>query len=71
MASELNDAIVSLDKERILKICSEKHMNIPANETDFWCLIHNLRLFSAKNVSKKQKEESRQYLAENDTVRIW
>lgn len=52
--------------KKILEICAENHINIPADEKQFWCGIHKTRLFFIKNVSKQLKDESRKYLAEND-----
>lgn len=66
MYKEINDAVINLDKEKILAICAKNNISIPADEKQFWCAIHKLRLFFIKGVSKKLKEESRKYLEEND-----
>ena len=70
MASEIDTAIINLDKKKILEICAENHINIPADEKQFWCSIHKVRLFFIKGISKQLKEESRKYLAENDKTQI-
>ncbi|WP_196601562.1 hypothetical protein [Pectinatus frisingensis] len=70
MASEIDTAIINLDKKKILEICAENHINIPADEKQFWCSIHKVRLFFVKGVSKQLKEESRKYLVENDSPQI-
>lgn len=67
MYRELDNAIINLNKEKILEICAKHNINIPADEKQFWCSIHKLRLFFIKGVSKELKEESRKYLQENDT----
>lgn len=70
MRTEIDDAIINLDKKKILEICAENHINVPADEKQFWCSIHKVRLFFIKDISKQLKEESRQYLVENDKVQI-
>ena len=70
MHTEIDDAIINLDKKKILEICAKNHINVPADEKQFWCSIHKVRLFFIKGISKQLKEESRQYLVENDSPQI-
>lgn len=59
-----NDALLSLDKEQIIKYCNDYWVVYPQNENQFWIDVHLARVFMSKRkISLRQKSYSRAWLA--------
>lgn len=59
-----NEALLSLDREKILKYCEKYNIHIPKNDKVFWASIHKARL-QVTDFSEDDKELSRKWLIEN------
>lgn len=59
-----NEALLSLDKEKLLRYFTKYDIAVPSNEKVFWAGVHKARL-SIKNIPVKEKEVSRKWLLEN------
>lgn len=59
-----NEALLSLEREKILKYCKKYNVHIPKNDKIFWANIHKARL-QVTDLSEEDKELSRKWLIEN------
>lgn len=66
---ERNEALLSLDKNKIIAYMNKYKIQIPKDEKIFWAGVHksicNLFLFRDNNVTKEQYEKSYNWLKEN------
>lgn len=66
---ERNEALLSLDKEKIIKYMEKYKIKIPKDEKIFWASVHksicNLFLFPGNNISLEQFEKSYEWLEKN------
>ena len=63
--AELRDeALISLDKEKLIKVFQTYGVPIPTDEMVFWAGIHKARLH-IKNIPEELKEESKKWLLKN------
>lgn len=66
---ERNEALLSLNKEKIIKYMNKYNIKIPKNEKIFWAGVHksicNLFLAPENNISLEQYEKSYKWLEEN------
>lgn len=58
---ERNEALLSMDKEKILAYCSKYHVPIPDNEIVFWAGIHKA-ITAMRSAPEEQKQKSREWL---------
>lgn len=67
---ERNEALLSLDKEKIYAYAYKYDIKFPDNEKDFWAGIHkaicNLYRIPVNNISKEEYERSKKWLEENN-----
>lgn len=63
-----NEAIASLDKEKILAYCEKYKIKVPEDEEVFWAGVHkavcNLFLLENSSISSKQFNKSYDWLTE-------
>lgn len=66
---ERNEALLSLDKEKILAYGKKYNVKFPENEKIFWAGVHkaicNLYLIPVNKITKGQYEKSKEWLKEN------
>lgn len=61
---ERNEALLSLDKDKILAYCKKYGAPIPKNETVFWAGIHKA-ILGLNAATQEQKEKSAAWLVEH------
>ena len=59
-----DDAMLSLDRERIIALFNETKIEIPEDETTFWAGVHMARM-EVKSFSAEVKAESLEWLHAN------
>lgn len=66
---ERNEALLSLDRERILAYGKKYNVKFPEDEKIFWAGIHkaicSLYLIPVNKITKSQYEKSKEWLKEN------
>ena len=67
MHSDIDNAIMNLDKDKIIEICTKNNLTIPDDEISFWGAIHKARLY-VPYATAKQKEESKKWLIDHDLI---
>ena len=61
---ERNEALFSLDKEKLLNYCKKYDIPIPENELVFWAGVHKARL-GVTSLCDEKKQESIEWLNEH------
>ena len=61
---ERDEAMLSLNKEKIVAYCKKYGVPIPKNETVFWAGVHKTILY-LNAATKEQKEKSAAWLVEH------
>ena len=64
IVKERDEAMLSLDKDKILAYCKKYGVPIPKNETVFWAVVHKTILY-LNAATKEQKEKSAAWLVEH------
>lgn len=67
MAKELEDAVVNLDKKKILEICKRRNIPMPEDDIPFWGGIHKIRLY-VESATDEQKEASKNWLIKHGLI---
>lgn len=67
MTKELEDAVINLDKEKILEICKRRNIPIPEDDIPFLGGVHKIRLY-AKAATQEQKEASKNWLIQHGLI---
>ena len=69
IVKERDEAILSLNKEKIMSYMNKYGVKMPSNELVFWAGVHKavLRIDSA---TKEQREKSAKWLLDNDSLWI-
>ena len=66
---ERNEALLSLDKEKILAYGKKYNVKFPEDEKIFWAGVHkaicSLYLIPVNKITKSQYEKSKEWLKEN------
>ena len=66
---ERNEALLSLDKEKILAYGKKYNVKFPEDEKIFWADVHkaicSLYLIPVNKITKSQYEKSKEWLKEN------
>lgn len=66
---ERNEALLSLDRERILAYGKKYNVKFPEDEKIFWAGVHkaicSLYLIPVNKITKSQYEKSKEWLKEN------
>lgn len=66
---ERNEALLSLDKEKILAYGKKYNVKFPEDEKILWAGVHkaicNLYLIPVNKITKEQYEKSKEWLKEN------
>lgn len=58
---ERDEALLSLDKEKILRFCEKYQVPMPNNDLSFWAGIHK-SIYLLKTATPEQKEFSKNWL---------
>lgn len=70
-AKERNEALTSLDKEKIMAYCNKYGITMPKNETIFWIAVHksicNLFLVENSPITIKQYKTSYEWLQKHNS----
>lgn len=61
---ERNEAILSLDKDRILKYCQKYNVSLSNDEIIFWASVHKT-VCSINTATEEQRKHSKQWLSEH------
>lgn len=61
MNTDQADALLSLNKQRILDYCNKRGIPLPDNELSFWAGVHKA-IYLLPVASAEQKEASKQWL---------
>lgn len=61
---ERNEALFSLDKDRIISYCNKYHVEIEANEKIFWAGVHKA-ILAIRSATQEQKDNSKKWLLEH------
>jgi hypothetical protein len=69
MLAERNEALRSIDKEKILAYAEKYRIRWPKDEEIFWAAVHKARLH-VTTVPDDEKDKSRQWLKEHG-FRTW
>lgn len=64
LKKERDTALLSLNKEKILKYCQKYQVRLPGNELAFWAGIHKA-IYMIPSAPLKQKEDSKQWLLQH------
>ena len=59
-----NEALLSLDREKIIEYCQKYGARFSSNEKVFWASVHKARI-AIKSFPETEKEKSRKWLREN------
>ena len=61
---ERDEAMLSLDKNKILRFCRRWHICVPENETVFWSGVHKV-IVNINSSTEEQKRKSLEWLKEH------
>lgn len=61
---ERDEALLSLDKRKILRYAEKYGVNLPTSETAFWAGVHKA-IFALSSATDEQKEKSYKWLREH------